>query len=213
MHHEPLRELHQGRAGAARGDAAEAARSMLAREQERLHLLVFMLQLVINLRHLTPNILPSKIPVRLSYLIKARPKILLFHKDTGAKSRSSEERRGAEGAQAAVQPLPGLGRGKARDSLHPKRLSGSKAQSTQFASFVLPRKSICRSLHAVPWTGWQGKQILLCSSFGSSSTAQRCFVVAQRERHCRARQELGENSTALRSGSSFHARRPCTFLG
>lgn len=143
-----------------------------------------MLQLAINLRHLTPNILPSKIPMRLSYLIKARPKILLFHKDAGAKSHSGEERRGAEGAQAAVQPFPGLGRGKARDSLHPKRLSGSKAQSTQFASFVLPRKAICRCHRAVLWTGWQGKQILLCSRFVCSTTAQRCFVVAQSKRHC-----------------------------
>lgn len=74
-----------------------------------------MLWLVINLQHLTPNILPHKIPVRLSYLIKARPKILLFHKDVGAKCwcLSVLQRRGAWGEQPAMHLQ--AQRGKARD--------------------------------------------------------------------------------------------------
>lgn len=74
-----------------------------------------MLWLVINLQHLTPNILPHKIPVRLSYLIKARPKILLFHKDVGAKCwcLSVLQQRGVWGEQPAMHLQ--AQRGKARD--------------------------------------------------------------------------------------------------
>lgn len=99
-----------------------------------------MLWLVINLQHLTPNILPHKIPVRLSYLIKARPKILLFHKDVGAKCwcLSVLQRRGVWGEQPAMHLQ--AQRGKARDG---------RVQSTCLAAMCSPAMGpppyICQS--------------------------------------------------------------------